>query len=79
MERIAEGLQGLGALAVAVGLFAALAWPIALLTLGGIAVVVGIILEIGSRPRHVHAEHTMTADERRAAVLADYARTASER
>jgi hypothetical protein len=79
VERIAEGLQGLGALAVAVGLFAALAWPVALLVLGGIAVAVGIILEVGTRPRQVHAGHVLTADERRVAALADYARTASER
>ena len=37
VERFAEGLQGLGALAVTVGLFAALAWPVALVVVGVLA------------------------------------------
>lgn len=79
VERFAEGLQGLGALAVAVGLFFALSWPVALLTLGGIAVGIGIILEIGTRPRQAVVPGPPTAEQRRTAFLADYQRTASER
>ena len=79
MERFAEALQGLGAVAVAVGLFAALAWPVALLTLGGIAVGIGIILEIGTRPRRVAVPGPPTHEQRRAASLADMQRTASGR
>ena len=74
VERFAEGLQGLGALAVAVGLFAWLAWPIALLVLGVLAAVAGVALEIGARPRQVVAPaRPMTSEERRAHSLADLA------
>jgi hypothetical protein len=74
VERFAEGLQGLGALAVTVGLFAALAWPIALVVVGVLAAVTGVALEIGARPRQVAAApRPLTAEERRAASLADLA------
>jgi hypothetical protein len=79
MERIAELLQGFGAIAVAVGLFSALAWPLAVLVLGGLAVGCGIVLEIGARPRKVATPGPLSPADRRTAVLSDYARTASER
>ena len=74
VERFAEGLQGLGALAVTVGLFAALAWPVALVVVGVLAAVAGVALEIGTRPRQVAAPaRPMTPEERRAHSLADLA------
>ncbi len=71
MERFAEGLQGLGGLAVAVGLFAWLAWPVALLVLGVLALACGVVLEIGTRPRTVPGPQVLTAEQRRVATLAE--------
>jgi hypothetical protein len=79
MERFAEGLQGLGALAVAVGLFAWLAWPIALLVLGIAAVAVGVVLEVGARPRTVPGRPPMTRAEQIAHSLEDMRQHASGR
>jgi TM2 domain-containing membrane protein YozV len=73
VERFAEGLQGLGGLAVTVGLFAWLAWPVALLVLGVLAVACGVVLEIGTRPRTVAGVPPLTAEQRRAHSLADLA------
>jgi hypothetical protein len=71
VERFAEGLQGLGALAVVVGLFAWLVWPIALLVLGVLAVLAGVVLEIGTRPRTVPGRPPMTRAEQIAHSLDD--------
>ena len=79
MERFAEGLQGLGGLAVAVGLFAWLAWPVALLVLGVLALACGVVLEIGTRPRTVAAPRVPTLAEQRAHSLADMHEHASGR
>jgi hypothetical protein len=79
VERFAEGLQGLGAVAVAVGLFAWLAWPIALLVLGVAAVAVGVVLEVGTRPRTVPARPPMTRAEQIAHSMADMRAHASGR
>lgn len=79
MERFAEGLQGLGGLAVAVGLFAWLAWPVALLVLGVLAVACGVVLEVGTRPRTMAGVPPLTAEQRRAHSLADMREHASGR
>ena len=74
MGRFAEALQVLGATAGTIGMFAWLAWPVALIIVGSLAVMIGICLEIGTRPRQVAAPpRPPTAEERRAASLADLA------
>lgn len=79
MERIAEGLQVLGALGVMVGVVLVLTPGWAVLTLGALAVLGGIVLEIGNRPRRTYVPHSMTAAERHAHSLADMREHASGR
>lgn len=79
MERIAEGLQVLGALGVMVGVVLVLAPGWAVLVLGGLAVLAGVVLEIGNRPRRTYVPHPLTPAEQRAHSLADMRAHASER
>ncbi|HEY5880098.1 MAG TPA: hypothetical protein VIU11_14405 [Nakamurella sp.] len=72
----AIALQGLGGLAVAVGLFLAFSPGIALALCGVAALAGGTVLEIGHHPRPVVAP---SPTDRRAALIDDYRRTASER
>ena len=55
MGWLAGSLQALGAFGLAVGLFLALPLGWALLTVGALACVGGVVLEIGQRPRQVVA------------------------
>ena len=79
MERFAELLQAAGAVGFAVGLFVVLPWGVALAIVSGLALLGGTVLEIGTRPRRVHAPHPLTPAEQRAHSLADMRAHASER
>lgn len=73
----AAACQACGAVAVVIGLFAALSWPLALVICGTLAVAAGTVLEVGARPRAVPAPPS--AAQRRAASLADLAAHTSGR
>lgn len=75
----AAALQGIGALAVIIGLFLVLSPGVALAAVGVLAVVGGTVIEVGLHPRTAHPYPAMTASERRAHLVDDYRRTASER
>lgn len=79
MERTAYALQVLGGIAVAVGLFAALRWELAVLILGALVAATGTVLEIGVRPRVAPAPRPPTREEQLAHSLADRAAHASGR
>ena len=79
MERFAEGLQVLGALAVMVGVVLVLTPGWAVLTLGFLAVFGGVVLEVGHRPRRVPAHPVMTRAEQAAHSLDDMRAHASGR
>lgn len=79
MERFAELLQAAGAVGFAIGLFVVLPWGVALAIVSGLALAGGTALEIGTRPRKVHAHPTMTPAERHAHSLADMREHASGR
>lgn len=79
MERFAELLQAAGAVGFAIGLFVVLPWGVALAIVSGLALLGGTVLEIGNRPRRVHAPHPLGPAEQRTRALDDMRRTASER
>lgn len=79
MGRLAIALQGIGGLAVAVGLFLAFSPGVALAVVGVLAVASGTVLEVAHHPRVLPAPRPPTRDEQRAHSLADRAAHASER
>ena len=79
MDRFAGALQSVGAVVVMVGLFLVLPYGMAILVIGGLALVGGVVLEVGARPRQVLGAHPLGPADRRAAALDDYRRQASER
>lgn len=76
MGRFAAALQGIGALAVIIGLFLTLSPGVALAAVGVLAVAGGTVIEVGMSPRRTLAP---SPADRRAWLTDDYRRTASER
>jgi hypothetical protein len=75
---MALAMQGLGGLAVGLGLFAALRWELAVLIVGVLVLAVGTVLEVAHHPR-VRTVAVPTLAEQRAHSLADRAQHASGR
>ena len=75
--RFAAALQGIGALAVIIGLFLMLSPGVALAAVGVLAVVGGTIIEVGMSPRRTLAR--LAGRPAGVRLTDDYRRTASER